>query len=61
MKVWKVTSPNGQILFGEEDVNNTVMLSSSSGNHGTVTMAAWLDKLAQMVKAGYTYTVKEGL
>jgi hypothetical protein len=55
---WTVTSPNGQILHAEIEADY-VMLSSTAGNHGTVTIPLWETKRAQMLAAGYT--IEDGI
>jgi hypothetical protein len=50
--MWTVTSPNGQVLRAELE-NGDVIMSSAKGNHGSVTLAVWQTKLAEMTKAGY--------
>jgi hypothetical protein len=53
MKKWTITSPAGQILEGEETEKGEVNMASKAGNHGQVAMAAWMQKIEQMKKAGY--------
>jgi hypothetical protein len=60
IKMWTVTSPNGQVLTAEIDSlePQSVILSSAAGNHGTVTPDVWAAKLAQMQSLGYTVVDK---
>jgi hypothetical protein len=53
MNKWKITSPNGQILYGELE-DNMVNMSSTKGNHGQVTLAVWSAKVEQMRIQKYT-------
>lgn len=58
LTTWTVTSPTGQVLTGSEDPSGVVCLASDAGNHGSVDVKVWDDKLAQMIAMGYTYTAK---
>lgn len=49
---WTVTSPDNKILYGELEGEN-VLMSSAKGNHGSVTLPVWLEKVQQMADMGY--------
>jgi hypothetical protein len=61
IKNWTITSPNGQTLNGNWDSIDpeTVLISSEAGNHGSVTQAAWGEKIKQMESAGYKIALSE--
>lgn len=58
MKTWKITSPNGQVLFGEIE-NGRVLMSSKAGNHGDITVEDFEKKVAQMHAMGYIVDIIE--